>query len=183
MEWKTLSSEYISRHKYFTLRKDRCLTPSGKEIPDYYVVELDMSVCALAITEDNQVLLVKQYRHPIRKTILELPGGFIDKKEDPAKAVAREILEETGYEFKDVEFVGTIAANPAVLDNYTNLYVAKGGKKVGKQNLDPTEEIEIVLMPLQDLIDMVMENKMDQALHLACVFYALQKLGKLKISL
>src|SRR5262245_58681529 len=106
MNWKTLSSEYISKRPYFTARKDVCEMPDGKIVEAYYVVELPVSVCALAITEDGRALMIKQYRHPIGETIIELPGGFIDEGEDPAEAVGRELLEETGHEFSKIDFVG-----------------------------------------------------------------------------
>ena len=143
--WKVLSSEYLTNHSYFTARKDRCENAEGKIIEQYYVVEMNLTVCALGITEDNKAILIKQYRHPIEKIILEIPGGFVDNNEDPAKAVAREFAEETGYEFSHWEYVGEVAANPGVLNNYTKLYLATGGKKTAQQKLDDNEEIEIVL--------------------------------------
>src|SRR5487761_2435654 len=144
MNWKILSSEYITKHKYFTSRKDKCETPEGKIIDEYFVVEMPVSACALAITEEGEVIMVKQYRHPIGQTILELPGGFIDENESHEEAMARELMEETGYEFSSVEQVGIIAANPGVLNNFTCLFLARGGKKTGLQNLDHNEEIEVV---------------------------------------
>ena len=113
MNWKILSSEYLTRYFYFTARKDVCETPEGKIIDPYYVVEQDPSVCALGITEDGFALMVKQYRHPIEQTILEIPGGFIDKGESPLEAVAREMLEETGYEFSSYEQVCRSLLTPA----------------------------------------------------------------------
>ncbi|CAN5152363.1 NUDIX hydrolase [soil metagenome] len=181
MDWKIIDSEYLVKHKYFTARKDKCQTPDGKIIDEYYVVELNVSVCAMGLTQNNEVILVRQYRHPVKKVLLEIPGGFIDKDEDPEKAIAREMLEETGYEFEKIEYVGETAANPGVLDNYTKLFLATGGKKVAKQKLDSNEEIEIILMPLQELIDLVLENKLEQSLHITCIFYALLKMGKLDI--
>ncbi len=182
MNWKTLSSQYISEHQYFTARVDKCEMPDGKIVESYYVVELPLSVCALAVTEDGKAILAKQYRHPIGETILEIPGGFIDKEEDPQKAIARELLEETGYEFSTIDYVGKVAANPGVLDNYTWLYLARGGKKISKQSLDANEEIEIILKPLEEVRKMLHQNEFAQALHVCCLSYAFQKLDSEKIT-
>ncbi len=70
MKWKTLSSQYLTHFDYFTARKDKCVTPSGKVIEEYYVVEMRMSVCAMAVTEDGKVIKVVQFRYPEKKNNL-----------------------------------------------------------------------------------------------------------------
>lgn len=176
MNWKTLSSEYISRHQYFTARKDVCEMPDGRVVPAYFVVELPVSACALAITEEGKVILVKQYRHPVGEVLTEIPGGFIDEGEDPQEAIARELLEETGYEFSKIDTVGKVAANPGLINSHTYLFLATGGKKVSSQSLDANEQIDLLLLPVEEVRAMLHSNEFSQALHVSCLMYAFQKL-------
>jgi 8-oxo-dGTP pyrophosphatase MutT (NUDIX family) len=179
MKWKILSTEYISRHKYFTARKDKCQTPDGKIVEEYFVVELPLTVCAVALTEEGEVLMVKQYRHPIEEVLLEIPGGFVDEGESSEEAMKRELKEETGYEFSSFTYVGKIAANPGVLNNFTHFYLVKGGKKTGEQKLDANEELQIEKISVAELKKLFLENKIAQATHNNCIFYALRALGEL----
>jgi len=152
--------------------------PDGKIVEQYFVVELPESACALALTDNNEVVMTKQYRYPVDETILELPGGFIDKGEDEIVGMARELKEETGYEFEKVEYLGKVAANPGVLNNYTHLFLATGGKKVTVQSLDHNEEIEVVVLPIEEVRRKLRQNEFPQALHVCCMMYAFQKLDR-----
>lgn len=180
MSWKVLDRQYLSHHVYFTARRDRCQRPDGKIVPEYFVVELPPSVCMLPVTENNEVVMIRQYRHPIGAAILEIPGGFVDNGEDPAVAAKRELLEETGYAFDEIISLGKIAANPGLLDNFTYLYLARNGRKVQDQVLDANEEIEIVLLPLETLKEMLLRKELVQSLHTVCLFYAFLEMGLLK---
>lgn len=179
MKWKTLSTEYLSNHEYFTARKDKCETPDGNIVDEYFVVELPTTACAVAITEEGEVLMVRQYRHPIEEAILEIPGGFIDENEMPEESIQRELKEETGYEFSSIINVGKIAANPGVLNNFTYLFLARGGKKTSVQKFDKNEHLELEKISLHELKRLFLENKIVQSLHANCIFYALREMGEL----
>ena len=180
LRWDTLSSEYISDHIYFTARRDRCRRQDGVIVDPYFVVELPTSATAMAITAEGKVLMTRQYRHPIGQVLLETPGGFIDPGEDFATGMRRELIEETGFSFPKVEYLGRVAANPGVLSGFTELFLATGGVKTGVQHLDHNEEIEIVQLPVEEVMRMVLNNEIVQSLHVNCILYALLKLGLLQ---
>jgi 8-oxo-dGTP pyrophosphatase MutT (NUDIX family) len=179
MIWETLSSEYIVRHIYFTAKRDRCRRPDGTIVDPYFVVELPTAATAFALTEDNKVVMVRQYRHPVNEVILETPGGFVDEGESYETAMKRELLEETGYEFSEIEYLGKMAANPGILNNYTEMFLAKGGKKVAEQQLDHNEDLEIVILTIEEVIEQLLAKNIKQSVHTNCIFFALMKLGRI----
>jgi 8-oxo-dGTP pyrophosphatase MutT (NUDIX family) len=144
------------------------------------VYEFPEWATAFALTEDNKVILVKQYRHPIADISIELPGGCIDDTDkDHQSAIARELLEETGYTFTSYESLGKISANPSTNTNWMHMFLAKGGKKVAEQKLDHNEEIIVELCSIEDVKKLVRENKIVQAIHVTSFLYAFEKIGEL----
>ena len=180
LKWKILSSEYLFNDLWFKVRKDICETNEGKIINPYYVYEFPEWATAFALTEDNKVIMVRQYRHPVGKVIIELPGGCVDDTDkDLQTAIARELREETGYSFSSYESLGKISANPSTNTNWMHMFLAKGGKKVSEQKLDHNEEIIVELYSLEELKNLVRKNEIVQAMHVTCILYALEKLGEL----
>lgn len=179
LSWKVLESTYLVKAPWAVLRKDVCQMPNGYRVPEYYVLEYPNWVNAVALTEDDQFILVKQYRHGAASTFLEIPGGVIDDGESNLEAVRRELLEETGYSFTSVEEICELYPNPATSNNITTTYLAKGGIKKGNQQLDLQEEIQIVLVEPEELKELLFSNKFGQALHTAALFYALRQLNML----
>lgn len=180
LEWKILTTEYVHRGPWATLRTDRCLMPDGRVVPSYFVLEYPDWVNAVAITEDNKVLIVKQYRHAAGVVSTEIPGGVIDEGELPLDAAKRELLEETGYQFDDLELMATVHPNPATANNVTHLYLARGGKKVAGQNLDAHEELIVEELTIAEVKELLLTNVITQSLHCTALFFALVKLGELK---
>jgi ADP-ribose pyrophosphatase len=180
LKWKILSSEYLFNDLWFKVRKDTCEAPSGKIIDPYYVYEFPEWATAFALTEDNKVIMVRQYRHPVGDVIVELPGGCVDDTDkDLPTAIARELLEETGYTFTSYESLGKISPNPSTNTNWMHMFLARGGKKVSEQKLDHNEEIIVELYSIDELKKMIRANKIIQAMHITCILYALEKLGEL----
>src|SRR5471030_1649911 len=103
LEWKTLHSTYIHKGPWATLRADKCEMPDGRIVDEYFVLEYPNWVNAVAVTEEDKILFVRQYRHAAGIESLEIPGGVIDGDEAPIDAMRRELLEETGYQFDDIE--------------------------------------------------------------------------------
>jgi ADP-ribose diphosphatase len=178
LNWKILSSEYLFSDLWFKVRKDICKTAEGKIISPYYVYEFPNWVTAVPVTEDGKIILVRQYRHALGEVCLEIPGGCVDDTDKNfEKAIARELLEETGYSFSSYEYLGKISANPSTNNNLMYMFLAKGGKKVGEQKLDGNEEIEVELFTIDEVKKLLKENKIIQAMHVTCMMYAFEKLG------
>ena len=180
LKWKILSSEYLFNDLWFKVRKDICESPSGKVIDPYYVYEFPEWATAFALTEDNKVIMVRQYRHPVGEVIIELPGGCVDETDkDLETAIARELLEETGYSFSSYESLGKISPNPSTNTNWMHMFLAKGGKIISEQKLDHNEEIIVELYSVEEVKNLVKKNEIVQAMHVTCILYALGKLGEL----
>ncbi|WP_156307580.1 NUDIX hydrolase [Sphingobacterium endophyticum] len=178
-KWKILDSKYIIQRPWATLRVDKLEMPNGNIKDEYYVLEYPTWVNMVALTEDNQVIFVRQYRHGAGQIMVELPAGVVEENEEPEIAARRELLEETGYAFDDITYVCELYANPATSGNITYTYLLTGGKKVQEQELDPSEDIEVVLMDLEEAKNFLFENKIGQALHTSALFYTFKKLGVL----
>ena len=178
-KWKTVSSEYLVKKPWATLRVDECELPDGRIAKEYYVLEYPNWVNVVAITADKKVIMVKQYRHSGGLISIEIPGGVIDGDENPVDAAKRELLEETGYLFEDFELVSTNYPNPATSNNVTYCYLAQGGIKVQEQDLDEHEDIDIEFYTIEEIKQMLLKNEIPQALHVTGLFYAFLKLGVL----
>ncbi len=180
LSWKTLSSEYLFKDTWFTLRADTCETHEGKIIKPYYVYEFPTWVIAVALTEDGRFILERQYRHALGVSNYELPGGCVDATDASLEvAVRRELLEETGYTFTDVEYLGKTSANPSTNNNWAHFYLARGGKLTQEQHLDFNEEIEVYLYTYEELKQLLRDNGIVQSMHVTALFYALNRLGHL----
>lgn len=182
LKWKTLKSEVLFNDLWFTVRRDTCETSEGKIISPYYVYEFPEWVTALALDKEGKVIMVRQYRHALGEVCLEIPGGCIDSDdENPQIAIARELKEETGYEFESYHYLGKISANPSTNNNLMHMFLAIGGSQTSSQQLDDNEEILVEKYTVTELKDFIRKNEILQAMHVTTIMYGLIKLNELKL--
>jgi ADP-ribose pyrophosphatase len=180
LSWSKVSSEYISKDVWGTVRKDVCKTAEGKIIDPYYVYEFPTWVSAVAITEEGKIIMERQYRYALDVTCYEIPGGCVDDTDITLEAaIARELMEETGYGFTNYEYLGKISSNPSTNNNWMHMYLATGGQYVREQELDHNEEIEVYLFSLDEVKKLLAENKIIQSMHVTTLYYAMAKMKAL----
>jgi len=177
LRWKKISSQYISKDLWGTVRKDTCETRDGKIIDPYYVYEFPTWVTAVAFTEEGKIIMERQYRYALDVVCYEIPGGCVDDADSSLeKAVARELMEETGYRFTRYEYLGKTSSNPSTNNNWMHMYLATGGKYEREQQLDHNEEIEIYLFSVEEVKKLLAENQIIQSMHVTALYYALAKM-------
>src|SRR5450631_3656134 len=180
LSWKKISSEYISKDLWGTVRKDICQTNDGKIINPYFVYEFPTWVTAVAITEEGKFIIERQYRYALDQTCYEIPGGCVDNSDSSLeKAIARELMEETGYRFEKYDYLGKTSSNPSTNNNWMHMWLATGGRYEREQKLDLNEEIEIYLFSIEEVKQLLAENRIIQSMHVTALYYALAKMKSL----
>lgn len=143
----------------------------------YYMLELDDYVCVVAVTDDGQLLLVRQHRPVVDRDTIELPSGHVDPGETPEAAGRRELLEETGFEAGSMELLGTLVPDVGRLTNRMWCYFAAGLRPTGHAQ-DPAEGITPMTLPVAEALGLAADGTMDHALNLSALFLAVAR-GKL----
>ena len=166
--WKIIGSSYL-RPRF---RVDQCELPSGKPF-EPIVFEFRSWAIVIALTKEQEVVLIRQYRHGIQGVVWEFPGGVVEDGEDPLDGVRRELLEETGYSVSKLIEVGKYYPNPALQTNSMYCFLAFDAEKVSEQTLDEVEEIEVQLLPLTELVAIAKRGEFSNGLQVAGLFYAL----------
>lgn len=174
-KWKMLDSRVIVDTPWLTLKADRCITQSGVEIPNYYWFEGHHYVLVLGTTIDGKVILIEQYRHGAKEVLLEFPSGLIEEGEELLETAKRELKEETGYAAEEIIFERGLFTSPAISDKKGYLCFAKNLIKVGEQELEPTEHINVRLVDFDELQKLVDNNELRSAVSTAAVLLAMQK--------
>ena len=186
--WKLLESKSAIDSKWFPVRQDKCELPNGNVLDDYFVVNENNWVNVLAVTTDDEVILVKQYRHGIQKVVLEIVAGIIDSEDgvelEAARVAAmRELEEETSYQVDEDKliYLGYRHPNSARNSNKVYMFLATDLEKQTEQKLDMTEDIEVVKVPLTEFVDMAFSEQLPTASQMPVIVLGLKHLGVLKL--
>lgn len=150
-KWQRLRSESGPDLKLFKGRFDYMLNPRNGKTEKMIVLESQDAANVVAITPEQEMLFVRQYRFGIEQETLELPGGIVDRGEDHLIAAKRELLEETGYEGTHWSFLKKIGSNPVFMDSYIYHYLAQNVSKTQEVQLDDGESIFLESIPVQDV--------------------------------
>jgi len=164
-EEKTLSSKLIYNGRAVKLRVDTIQMPGGRETTRE-IVEHSDCVAIVAVDENENVLLVRQFRKPVEKELLEIPAGGIDAGEDPVAAVIREMQEETGYLPQKVERLGGFYSAPGYCTEYLHLYLATD-LVPSQLHAEDTESISLVPVPVSEITDLLASDRIHDGKTLA----------------
>lgn len=173
--WKILESKKL--HRVF--RMDKCELANGKML-DAFVLEFQSWVNILALTKNDDAVLIKQYRHGVQESVWEFPGGIVEDGESPLEGAKRELLEETGYASPNLIQVGKFYPNPAIQNNTMYCFLALDAEKVNEQDLDDGEDIEVHLVAFDELMEMTKKGDFLHALQVATLFYSLAYMKRIK---
>jgi 8-oxo-dGTP pyrophosphatase MutT (NUDIX family) len=162
--WREIRREHLVDCRIFDIERTVAESPVDGTAHDFYrVVSVDW-VQIIPLTADNEVVMVRQYRHGSSSIVLEIPGGLIDPGEDPAVAAIRECLEETGYQAPTAHPLGAINPNPAIHTHTLHSFFAHDVKKVAEVQNTATECTEVELVPLDRLAERLRAGEINHSL-------------------
>lgn len=168
--WKVITSTRDKTYRIFSLRTDRAISPRTGQDHNFFILESSSWVNVIPLTPENDVVLVRQYRHGIGLVTLEIPGGLVETFDTPHVAAAKELYEETGYRTSELILLGSVHPNPAIQDNKCYTFLAKNVFLAGSQNLDEKEDIEVLVRPLSEIPRLIREGDITHSLVLAAFY-------------
>jgi len=178
-KWKTLESELVFDHRWYKVCRETVEIHSGQTVDDYLMGVFNDIVLIVAVTRDERIVLVRQYKHGAGKILLEVPAGYIDDNENPLRAAKRELLEETGFVSSRWKKIGILYSNPTkIRGGRIYLFLARNIERASEQNQDVTENIEISLCSKERTTKLIAENKIKVAGSIAGLLLALDFLKK-----
>lgn len=175
--WKDLAVETVFDVPFVSISRTHSVREGDGKTARFYRLHFPDWANIFAITPDNEVVFVHQFRQGVMQFTLELPGGVMEPGEDPIKAAARELREETGYTATEWIRLEPVYPNPAIQDNRCTTFIAKNARHTHTTEFDPDEELEIELIPLHDVPRRTLHGQVTNAVIVAGIARALTALG------
>lgn len=173
-----LTTKKLISNNFVTLNENVFKSEKSDRSAPFYILDFDNWVNIAPITENKEVLMIKQFRAGIEDISIEIPGGIIDNEDlSPKKAVERELLEETGYVCDDVIQLNKVCANPAIQTNYVTGFIGLNARRVNPQNLDALEEIEFMKVPIENIPAMIKKGELNHPYAIITLLMTLSYLG------
>lgn len=172
--WQVIGSSISYEDPWLKVQSDRCLTGTGKIIAPYHVLQYPTWVNVVALTDEAEIVLVRQYRHGVARILTELPSGAVELSDEvPEAAIRRELLEETGFGGGEFFQLGCTYANPANQNNLVWSFLAIGIQLIQELQLDPNEEVEVIRRDFKEFLQQVGQGRLHiQGLHIATLHLA-----------
>lgn len=182
-KWRVTASRVVHKDRWIHLRADDCVTDEGAVVAPYYVLEYRDWVELVALDAENNVLLVKQYRHGLGDLSIELPAGGMDEGEtDPVETARRELLEEGGCA-GTLSLIGETRPNAGTHTNRVHIILARDVVKVAEPKDDPSERIEPFWVSAGEALRMVLAGELTVGMQAASLLRGLAAAGVAKVEL
>ncbi|RXT13824.1 NUDIX domain-containing protein [Ammoniphilus sp. CFH 90114] len=166
---KTVKSDVIFEGKVITLQVDEVELPNGK-LAKREIVRHPGAVAVIAITPENRMIMVRQFRKPLEKTILEIPAGKLEKGEEPLVCAERELIEETGYRAEEMKFVSSFYTSPGFANEIIHIYEASGLES-GDAQPDQDEFVDLVEVTLEQAFEYIQSGDIIDAKTIFAIYY------------
>ena len=178
--WQELGSEKIADCRIFEVQSKRFRHPVRGSESDFYVIETRDWVNVVPVTEDHEIVLVQQFRFGVKRNSWEIPGGVMEKGEDPLEAGLRELQEETGYTSSRARLLGQVRPNPAIQSNTCHLVLAERCRLTHGLEWDEHEEIVTRAFPIEEVYQMVERGEIYHSLVLNALLLFYPKWEKIR---
>ncbi|MCX6155744.1 MAG: NUDIX hydrolase [Candidatus Kapabacteria bacterium] len=177
-KWNTIETSQAANLKIFNAQWIRRIHPETKVTGNFVVLDSPQWVNIIPITKNNEVVLIEQYRHGSDSVTIEIPGGLIERGEEPIKAGMRECLEETGFSSAlQPVLLGETSPNPAFLNNSCYSFLWQDCELTDKQKFDEHEDINVILVPLVEIKNYLIESRINHSLVMNAFFLYFLKNG------
>lgn len=170
--WPLISSTPKGDYRIFSIRSDVKQSPRTGRNHDFFVIETLNWVNVIAVTLDDKLVMVEQYRHGSNTVELELPGGVMEPNEtSPVAAGVRELIEETGFQGHNARLLGQMLPNPAIMNNHCYTVVVENCTLQSETAFDMGEDLRTKLVPVADIPSLVQSGKIRHTIIIAALYH------------